>query len=226
MRQGRANPGPDLRLKWLLLRSVSSQLHSVTGGCSAIVIVRLGVASIETTGREVVSSAIVATLLDGFQSGDGKAASLDTLLILGVLSKILHRRHACRQHRKPDQPCRTLPKCIRLASASQHPETGANGDVPVARQSGNCNRHLQRSLWPGTNPRALVAPKRRLTGGHGQWHEAGTAIIGRAHLVASHSTVYPCYRITSNRKVRSSVRLGPPSWTKSRTFHIRFTLGL
>ena len=34
------------------------------------------------------------------------------------------------------------------------------------------------------------------------------------------------YIKTSQQKVRSSVLLGPPNWTKSRTFMIRFTLAL
>ena len=34
------------------------------------------------------------------------------------------------------------------------------------------------------------------------------------------------YRATSHRKVRNSVRVGPPNWTKSRTFVLRFQLVL
>ena len=34
------------------------------------------------------------------------------------------------------------------------------------------------------------------------------------------------YSATTNSKVRSTVRLGPPDLTKSRTFEIRFILAL
>ena len=53
-------------------------------------------------------------------------------------------------------PGQTILKCIGLACASRCPESGANRDVQVARESAKGNRHPQRPLESGTNPSVLV----------------------------------------------------------------------
>ena len=51
-----------------------------------------------------------------------------------------------------------------------------------------------------------------------------TMIEGLEHLVSIRIAYH--YSDTSQRKVRNSVRVGPPNWTKSRTFEIRFEVGV
>ena len=55
-------------------------------------------------------------------------------------------------------------------------------------------------------------------------------VSGRKTMAASNETIRPPngapYIWTSHRKVRNTVHVGPPNWTKSRTFVIRFTLAL
>ena len=139
MRQGPANPGPDLWLEWLLRRSGSSQLHGVCGDCSAIVIAWFAIASIRTSGREAVISPTVAERLDGFQAGNAKAVFLDTLLILCILAnEMLHRRRGCCQHRGLAQPLpaatRVYPPCLRKPTPRKRGQWGRFGCSPERKR--------------------------------------------------------------------------------------------
>ncbi len=138
MRQGPANPGPNLRLEWLCLISGSSQLRSVCGGCSAIVIAWFAVAGIKASDNVAVGCAPVSARLDGFQTGNAKATFLDTLLILCIVAKTLQRRHGCRQHRGLAQPLpaatRVYPPCLQKPTPRKRGQWGRSGCSPERKR--------------------------------------------------------------------------------------------
>ena len=109
MRQGPADPGPDLRLECLLLRSGSSQLRGVCGGGSVIATARFAIAGIKASDREAVNSLLRRHIFMDSRLTT-RRLRFDTLLILGILSKMLHRRPRCCQHRERAHHCRALPK--------------------------------------------------------------------------------------------------------------------